>query len=400
MKQVRRNILLLSLCQAVMMTGGSLLITSSAVVGAMLTDERALATLPLALQFLSSMLTSIPASFAMRRWGRRAGFLFGAGVGALGGATAAWAIWLGNFQLFCLGAMLVGVFNGIGIYFRFAAVDAAPESYKARAISYVMAGGVVAAFAGPNLASWAREAIPAASFAGSYAALVLLYGLAMLALLGVKIPVRSEEVPQKGGRSLLQLLSQPVFMVALLGATFGYGVMVLVMTATPLAMQGCGLPFDDSAFVIQWHVFAMFAPSFFTGALIKRFGVLTVMLCGAICYVGTVLINLNGITLNHFWSALFLLGLGWNFLFIGGTTLLTEAYRPEEKAKAQAMNDFLVFTVVSLSSLSAGALQFHYGWEAVNLGVIPLIGVIIVAVGALLLWRLRLSVVAYKAVAP
>lgn len=400
MKQVRRNILLLSLCQAVMMTGGSLLITSSAVVGAMLTDERALATLPLALQFLSSMLTSIPASFAMRRWGRRAGFLFGAGVGALGGATAAWAIWLGNFQLFCLGAMLVGVFNGIGIYFRFAAVDAAPESYKARAISYVMAGGVVAAFAGPNLASWAREAIPAASFAGSYAALVLLYGLAMLALLGVKIPVRSEEVPQKGGRSLLQLLSQPVFMVALLGATFGYGVMVLVMTATPLAMQGCGLPFDDSAFVIQWHVFAMFAPSFFTGALIKRFGVLTVMLCGAICYVGTVLINLNGITLNHFWSALFLLGLGWNFLFIGGTTLLTEAYRPEEKAKAQAMNDFLVFTVVSLSSLSAGALQFHYGWEAVNLGVIPLIGVIIVAVGALLLWRLRRSVVAYKAVAP
>lgn len=400
MKQVRRNILLLSLCQAVMMTGGSLLITSSAVVGAMLTDERALATLPLALQFLTSMLTSIPASFAMRRWGRRAGFLFGAGVGALGGATAAWAIWLGNFQLFCLGAMLVGVFNGIGIYFRFAAVDAAPESYKARAISYVMAGGVVAAFAGPNLASWAREAIPAASFAGSYAALVLLYGLAMLALLGVKIPVRSEEVPQKGGRSLLQLLSQPVFMVALLGATFGYGVMVLVMTATPLAMQGCGLPFDDSAFVIQWHVFAMFAPSFFTGALIKRFGVLTVMLCGAICYVGTVLINLNGITLNHFWSALFLLGLGWNFLFIGGTTLLTEAYRPEEKAKAQAMNDFLVFTVVSLSSLSAGALQFHYGWEAVNLGVIPLIGVIIVAVGALLLWRLRRSVVAYKAVAP
>ncbi len=194
MKLVRRNIILLSFCQAVMMTGGSLLITSSAVVGAMLTDERALATLPLALHFLSSMLTSIPASFTMRRWGRRAGFLFGAGIGALGGAMAAWAIWLGDFWLFCLGTMLVGVFNGFGIFFRFAAVDAAPDFYKARAISYVMAGGVVAAFAGPNLASWAREAIPAASFAGSYAALVLLFGLAMLALLGVKIPVPSAAV--------------------------------------------------------------------------------------------------------------------------------------------------------------------------------------------------------------
>lgn len=381
-----------------MMTGGSLLITSSAVVGAMLTDERALATLPLALHFLSSMLTSIPASFTMRRWGRRAGFLFGAGIGALGGAMAAWAIWLGDFWLFCLGTMLVGVFNGFGIFFRFAAVDAAPDFYKARAISYVMAGGVVAAFAGPNLASWAREAIPAASFAGSYAALVLLFGLAMLALLGVKIPVPSAAV-QPGGRPILQLLRQPVFLVALLGATLGYGVMVLMMTATPLAMQGCGLPFDDSAFVIQWHVFAMFAPSFFTGALIRRFGVLTVMLWGALCYVGTVLINLNGVTLDHFWSALFLLGLGWNFLFIGGTTLLTEAYRPEEKAKAQALNDFLVFTVVTLSSLSAGALQFHYGWEAVNLGMTPLIGIIVIVVGMLLLWRRRQPVAAHQEVA-
>ena len=382
-----------------MMTGSSLLITSSALVGAMLTDERALATLPLALHFLASMFTSIPASLTMRRWGRRAGFLFGAAIGALGGAIAAWAIWLGDFWLFCLGTVLVGVFNGFGIYFRFAAVDAAPDFYKARAISYVMAGGVVAAFAGPNLAGWAREVIPAASFAGSYAALVLLFGLAMLALLGVKIPVQSAAVRQ-GGRTMLQLLRQPVFLVALLGATLGYGVMVLVMTATPLAMQGCGMPFDDSAFVIQWHVFAMFAPSFFTGALIKRFGVLTVMLWGALCYVGTVLINLNGITLDHFWSALFLLGLGWNFLFIGGTTLLTEAYRPEEKAKAQALNDFLVFTVVSLSSLSAGALQFHYGWEAVNLGVIPLIGSIVIAVGMLLLWRRRQPAAAPQAVAP
>ena len=400
MKQVRRNILLLALCQAVMMTGASLLITSSAVVGAMLTDERALATLPLALQFLSSMFTSIPASFAMRRWGRRAGFLFSSVVGAAGGAIAAWAIALGDFWLFCLGTALVGVFNGFGIYFRFAAVDAAPDFYKGRWSSYVMAGGVVAAFAGPNLANWAKDAIPAATFAGSYAALVLLYGIAMLALLGMKIPPQPAATSHESGRPLLQILRQPVFLVALLGATLGYGVMSLVMTATPLAMQGCGLPFEDSAFVIQWHVFAMFAPSFVTGSLIRRFGVLTVMLWGACSYVATVMINLNGITVDHFWAALFLLGIGWNFLFIGGTTLLTEAYRPEEKAKAQALNDFLVFTTVSLSSLSAGALQYHYGWEAVNLGVIPLISVIFIAVGALILRRRRQALSAQQALAP
>ncbi len=260
----------------------------------------------------------------------------------------------------------------------------------------------MAAFAGPNLANWAKEAIPAATFSGSYAALVLLYALAMLALLWVRIPRESADDTGATGRPLLEILRQPVFLVALVGATLGYGIMSLVMTATPLAMQGCGcgLPFDDSAFVIQWHVFAMFAPSFVTGSLIRRFGVLTVMLWGALCYVGTVVINLNGITVTHFWTALFLLGLGWNFLFVGGTTLLTEAYCPEEKAKAQALNDFLVFTTVSLSSLSAGALQYHYGWQAVNLGVIPLIAVLFIAVIALWLWRRQQAAVAQGAAIP
>lgn len=380
-----------------MMTGGSLLITSSALVGAMLTDDRSLATLPLALQFLSTMLTSIPASFLMRQVGRRAGFMLGTVIGAAGGALAAWAIWHGDFWLFAAGTALVGVFNGFGIYFRFAAVDAVPDFYKGRAISYVMAGGVVAAFAGPNLANWAREAIPAATFAGSYAALIGLYAFAMLALLGVKIPREPAVARHESGRPLLTIASQPVFLVALIGAMLGYGIMSLVMTATPLAMQVCAMPFSTSAFVIQWHVFAMFAPSFFTGTLIRRFGVLKVMLWGAVCYIGTVVINLNGVTVSHFWTALFLLGIGWNFLFIGGTTLLTEAYRPEEKAKTQALNDFLVFTTVSLSSLSAGALQYHYGWEAVNWGVTPLIAIVLLAVGGLL-WRRRHSAASLEVV--
>lgn len=396
MKQVRKNILLLALCQAVMMTGGSLIITSSAVVGAMLTDDRSLATLPLALQFLSTMLTTIPASFIMRRWGRRAGFQLGALIGAGGGMLAAWAIMHGDFWLFSAGTSLVGVFNGFGIYFRFAAVDAAPDFYKGRAISYVMAGGVVAAFAGPNLANWARDLIPAATFAGSYAALVGLYAIAMLALTGVHIPREPAVARHESGRPLREIAFQPVFLVALTGAMLGYGIMSLVMTATPLAMQVCALPFSTSAFVIQWHVFAMFAPSFFTGALIRRFGVLNIMLWGALSYIGTVVINLNGVTVNHFWTALFLLGIGWNFLFIGGTTLLTEAYRPEEKAKTQALNDFLVFTTVSLSSLSAGVLQYHYGWEAVNWGVTPLVGVILLTVVGLM-WRRRRNIAVAEA---
>lgn len=388
MNQVRRNILLLALCQAIMMTGGSLLITSAAVVGAMLTDERSLATLPLALQFLASMVTTVPASFAMRRWGRRAGFIAGVLAGASGAGIAVTAIIAGDFRLFCVGTALIGVFNGFGIYFRFAAVDAAPKNFKEKAISYVMAGGVVAAFAGPNLANLARELIPAAAFAGSYAALVLLYAVAFLALLFIRIPRAQAVVEGRSGRPLWQIARQPVFVVAMLGAMLGYGIMSLVMTATPLAMEVCGQPFSDSAFVIQWHVFAMFAPSFFTGALIRRFGVLTVMGWGVLCYIGTVVINLSGVTVTHFWLALFLLGIGWNFLFVGGTDLLTEAYREEEKAKAQALNDFMVFTTVSIASLSAGALQYHYGWQAVNWGVTPLIAIILTAVVGLM-WRRR-----------
>jgi hypothetical protein len=285
------------------------------------------------------------------------------------------------------------VFNGFGIYLRFAAVDAAPADYKEKAISYVMAGGVVAAFTGPNLANWARDAIPDAAFAGSYAALIGLYALAFVALLFIRIPRAAAVVEGKRGRPLWQIARQPVFIVAMLGAMLGYGIMSLVMTATPLAMEVCGMPFSDSAFVIQWHVFAMFAPSFFTGALIRRFGVLTVMLWGVLCYIGTVVINLNGVSVTHFWVALFLLGIGWNFLFVGGTDLLTEAYREEEKAKSQALNDFMVFTTVSLTSLSAGALQYHYGWEAVNWGVTPLIGVILLATLGLM-WRRRGAAVA------
>jgi MFS family permease len=377
-----KNVLLLAACQAMMMTGGSLLITTSALVGVRLSPDPAFATLPLAMQMLAGMLTSIPASLLMRRIGRRNGFLIGSGIGLAGAALAAYAIVSGHFLLFALAAALSGVFTGFGNYYRFAAADTASLDYRPRAISYVLAGGVVAAVIGPNLANWTHGWL-AAPFAGSFMALTGIMLLSILTLLFLDIPRRPDESHGQG-RPLRQIARQPVFVVAAIGGMFGYGVMALVMTATPLAMHGHHYAFGDTAFVIEWHVLGMFAPSFFTGHLIRRFGVLPVMLAGALLNAVCVLVNLSGTSLAHYWLALTLLGVGWNFLFIGATTLLTDAYTPAEKAKTQALNDFLVFTTVTVAVLFAGHLQHHFGWRAVNYGVIPMIVLTLAAVAWLL----------------
>jgi len=292
--------------------------------------------------------------------------------------------------LFALGAVLIGLFNGFGVYYRFAAVDAADEAYKSRAISYVMAGGVIAAVVGPNLANWTQTwaELP---FAGSYLTLSAIYLLSMLALPWLRIPppTQSEQVAE--GRPLAIIIKQPVFLVALVGAMLGYGVMSLVMTATPLAMKHSQIDFSDTAFVIQWHVLGMYAPSFFTGHLIRYFGVLRIMLTGVILYAVTVATNLSGTGLWDYWLALLLLGIGWNFLFVGGTTLLTDSYRSEEKAKVQALNDFLIFTTVTLASVSAGALQYKLGWQAVNMLVVPMLLIILMSIVWLMMKRRKES---------
>ncbi|MDH4134818.1 MAG: MFS transporter [Gammaproteobacteria bacterium] len=383
---MKRNVLVLASAQAMMMTGGALLIATSALVGQRLAPDPALATLPLALQMLAGMLTSIPASLIMQRIGRRGGFLIGNFIGLLGAILATWAIVSGSFSLFALGAALSGVFAGFGNYYRFAAADSASEEYRSAAVSYVLAGGVVAALVGPNLAHWTHEWF-AAPFAGSYLALAMILMLSMLTITRLNIPKLPASALANPGRPLTAIARQPVFIVAALGGMFGYGTMSLVMTATPLAMHAHHFVFGDTALVIEWHVLAMFAPSFFTGHIIRRFGILPVMLTGALLNAACVAVNLNGTTLGHFWLSLFLLGLGWNFLFIGATTLLTEAYAPEEKARAQALNDFLVFSTVTLAALSAGSLQHQLGWRAVNLGVIPLI--VVTAAAVLWLWTVR-----------
>lgn len=376
---MNKNIWLLASCQSLMMTNNALLITTSALVGAILASDASFATLPLALQFLATMLASIPASLLMKRFGRRSGFLLGSVIGLGGAVVATIAILQKDFVGFCLGTILIGTFNGFGNYYRFAAVDVVSATLKSRAISYVMAGGVVAAILGPNLANWAHDSIKSAEFAGSYAIACLLYIVTFIILTFTDLPKRIVDVSDnKHTRPMMVLIKQPVFIVAVIGSMFGYAVMSLVMTATPLSMSHHH-GFSDTAFVIQWHVLGMFAPSFFTGKLISRYGVLNIMLTGVVLLLMAVAGNLLGITVWHYWFALLCLGIGWNFLFIGGTDLLTFAYEESEKAKAQAFNDFSVFGAVTIAALTAGYLQHNFGWQIVNLGVLPLIMTILLS---------------------
>lgn len=389
MNAIKRNVFLLSFCQALMMTANSLIVTTSALVGAALSPEPVLATVPLALQFFATTLTTMPASMVMHKLGRRTGFLIGSAIGFCGAVVATGAILYADFAAFCLASVLLGMFNGFGMFYRFAAVDHVEDSYKSRAIAYVMAGGVLAAFAGPNLAALSKDLIDGPVFTGSYASLLIVYAATALVLSFVQIPREPSSVEQARGRPLRVLVLQPGFVVALAGAALGYGIMALVMTATPLAMKHYAYPFADTAFVIQWHVFGMYAPSFFTGHLIRRFGALEVMLAGALMTGACVAINLLGTALSHFWVALFLLGVGWNFLFIGGTSLLTEYYEVQEKTRAQGFNDLIVALFVTLSALLAGTLHHHLGWRAVNLGVLPFIMIIVSALVAMKLANLR-----------
>lgn len=357
------------------MIGTSTMLAEAALVGHMLAPDKALATVPLGAQQLAVVLTTIPASLLMKRIGRRAGFSIGAGFGILGTGVATFAVFEGSFPLFCLGALLNGVYSGFGQYYRFAAVDGAGEAWRPKAISYVMAGGLLAALVGPELAKLTKDLFAPVVFAGSFASLTIVAIVALAILQFIDIPRPSEAERRGAQRPLLVIVRQPSFIVAVLGAMVAYGSMNLVMTATPLAMIACGHEFSAAAVVIQWHLVAMFAPSFFTGQIIGRFGVLNVMTIGAAIMAGCVAINLWGVAVWQFWAALVLLGLGWNFLFVGGTTLLTQAYRPAEKAKVQAINDFLVFGTVTLTAFSAGAVHHVLGWTAINLSVLPLLAV-------------------------
>jgi len=378
-----RNVPLLAFSQAMMMSSMSLILTASALVGYALAEDKSLSTFPVAVIFITIMFTSIPASMLMQRIGRKSGFMLATLFGVTGGAVATIAIMQSSFWLFVGSSVFIGIFNGFGNYFRFAAADSVDHEHKSRAISLVMAGGVVAAIIGPNLANLTRDSIEGMPFAGSFMSIIIIYILALVTLSFLKLPSQldssSTNKPNRV-RPLFEIARQPKFIIALICSMLGYGVMSFIMTATPLSMNHHAHSFSDTSFIIQWHVLGMFAPSFFTGALIHRFGVSRIMLIGVILGFVCVATNLFGHSIYHYWLALTLLGVGWNFLFIGGTTLLTETYHPEERSKAQAMNDFSVFTMVAIASLSAGSLQHHFGWQAVNYGVIPLLVIILISV--------------------
>lgn len=384
-RRTQRNVLLLAACQALYMTGTSTVIATTAVAGGLLAPTHGLATLPFSFQFLVTMATIIPASLLMQRIGRRAGFLVGLAAGATGAALAAWGLFVHSFTLFAAGSAMIGVLNGFAVFYRFAAADAADEPFKSRAISLVLAGGLVAAFTGPNLARLTMNWIEGAPFAGSFAVLIGVHLVAAILLLGIHIPLEKREAATGSGRPLRLILQNSIFAVALAAATAAYAGMNLVMTATPPAMLAHGHAFSSAAFVIQWHIFGMFAPSFFTGHLIARFGASRTIAVGAAFMLLCVGINLTGRDVMNFTIALLALGVGWNFMFVGATSLLAKAHTAAEKAKVQGFNDFVIFSGVAAASLASGAIENWLGWTAVNLAVV--IPVMLAGLAALWLGR-------------
>jgi MFS family permease len=370
--------------QAMQLSTNATLIAISGLAGLALATDKALATLPVSFWVVGGMLATIPASFHMKRVGRQRGFIHGSLVGIAGALLSAAAIWLHSFWLLCFGALLFGAQNAVGQYFRFAAADSAAPDFKSTAISLVLAGGLVGGVLGPGASRFAVDLLEP-KFMGAFLVLIA-FALVTIALLRyARIPNPTAEERTATGRPIAEIAAQPKFIVATLGGAIGYGVMYFLMTSAPIAMDFCGYPYGDAAFVVSWHVIAMFAPSFLAGPLIKRFGVLSVMLAGALVNVASIGIALSGVQVAHFWWSLVLLGVGWNFLYIGGTTLLTETYRPEEKAKAQGANDFLIFATMAISSFSSGLIVTGSGWEAVNLSALPMVAVVIVAIGWLAL---------------
>lgn len=381
MQHAGRNVFLLACCQALLFTNNVTLISLNGLAGFALADNKALATLPVTGYVVGAALSTFPASLWMKRVGRRNGFLTGTLFGMAGGAVTTLGIYLSSFWTLVLGTLVLGAYNAFGQYYRFAAADAAPLSWKARAISLVMAGGLVGGIVGPEMSKVTRDLVQP-TFLASYASLMGFCLLTMAILAGLRIPDPKGEEVHGATRPLKEIMAQPVFVVAVVVGALGYGVMNLLMTSTPLAMGFCGHPYAAAASVISAHVIAMFGPSFFTGSLIHRFGVLNVMLAGVAAMFGCVAIALSGQLVVHFWWSLVLLGVGWNFMYVGGTTLLTEAYRPAEKAKTQGANEILVFCTTATSSFTSGVLVNAAGWNTLNYVALPFLAI----AGSAALW--------------
>jgi MFS family permease len=369
---------LLAACQAMLMTNNATLIAVNGLAGLALAPTASLATLPVTCWVVGGGIATMQASKYMKKVGRRAGLIRGASVGIAGAAICAAAIWQASFWLLCFGALVWGTYNAFGQYYRFVAAEVAAPEFRATAVSLVLAGGLVGGIVGPTLSRYTVD-LAGPKFAGAYLALIV-FALATMAVLSrIRIPEPTAAEQAASGRPLSEIARQPKYVVAVMAGAISYGVMNFLMTSTPIAMGVCGHPYGDAAFVISSHVIGMFAPSFVTGGLIRRLGPIPVMLAGAALNIVSIAIALSGVAVANFWWSLVLLGVGWNFLYIGATTLLTETYRPEERAKAQGANETAIFAMMAISSFSSGMIVTNAGWEKVNFAAMPLIAVVVLA---------------------
>lgn len=381
MEPARRNLAVLAACQALLFATNSTLIVVAGLAGYALASDKSLATLTVTAWVLGTAVATMPMAMLMKRIGRRAGFVAGTLTGAVASGLAGIAVYVDSFWMLCIAMTGFGVYNASAQFYRFTAADAAPAESKGTAISLVLAGGLVGGLIGPEISKITVDLLPF-RYLGTFLSLLAYFALVLAALTGLRIQAPSEAERYAVGRPLGVIAAQPAFVVAVMGAALGFGVMNFLMVATPIAMNVHGHHYGDTAFVIQSHVIAMFAPSFFTGVLIKRFGVLNVMLIGAVLLAACVGAALRDATVMGFWAALVLLGVGWNFLYIGGTTLLTETYQPAERAKTQGTNDLIVYITQAITSLASGWMLIVGGWTTVNYLAAPLI----VIAGLSILW--------------
>jgi MFS family permease len=392
--RLRANVARLAAAQALTGANSAVIFATGSIIGATLAPNVSLATVPLSIYVLGLAAGTLPAGAISRAYGRRVAFIIGTGCGALTGLIGAFAILHGVFWLFCCATFLGGLYGAVAQSYRFAAADGASAAYRPKAVSWVMAGGVFAGVLGPQLVQWTMDVWQPFLFAFSFVVQAAVALVAMAVLAGVDAP-KPAPFALHGGRPLLEIVRQPRFIAAAFCGIIAYPMMNLVMTSAPLAMKMCGLSVSDSNFGIEWHIIAMYAPSFFTGSLITRFGAPAIVALGLVLEAIAATIGLSGITAMHFWATLMVLGLGWNFGFIGASALVLETHLPQERNKVQAFNDFLVFGMMAIGSFSSGQLLANYGWSAVNLVVYPpvLLGFVVLAFASFAKRRGRLDAI-------
>ena len=379
MNNDRKNVVALAACQALLVMNNATMISIGTLAADTLATNKMLVTVPATAYIIGGGLTTMPISLFMKRRGRRAGFMVGCLFGMLGGALAGAAMLAHNFWMLCLAALVSGIYTGSGGFYRFAAADRLSANARSKAISLVLAGGIIGGIFGPE-GSKLTKGLLESLFAGTFLSPVVLAAVATLILRRLDLPRPSHEEQHGSMRPLSAIMRQPVFIVAALGGITAYGVMNLLMAATPLAMKMCSHPYGAAMLVIEWHIIAMFAPAFGTGWLIARVGSLPVMFAGILLNLAAIAIAISSTTVTAFWSSMVLVGVGWCFLFIGGTTLLTEACTPAEKAKTQGMNDLLIYLTMGSTSLTSGAILYGFGWNTLNLTALPLLAVTAIAI--------------------